>query len=148
MFFELIKLRKIFFKLNIVSDTTISITTLIKMTVSITIRKCDTQNDDDQHSVLAPCATMLSVSVMYADCPNKSIMLFVIMLNSLVPGATLRGRLLAIPLNIRLGWKDLPVTNTLAYWKYFQISAVKSFITLIPGANAMKLITAVSYAFS
>jgi hypothetical protein len=84
---------------------------------------------------------MLSVSVMYADCHNKSIMLCVIMLNSLVPGDPHSGRLLSLPLNIRLGWKDLPETNTLAYWKHFQI-------TLIPGANAVKLFTTVSYAFS
>ncbi len=30
-------------------------------------------------------------------------------------GALLKGRPLALPANIRLGWKDLPKTNTLAY---------------------------------
>jgi hypothetical protein len=29
-----------------------------------------------------------------------------------------RGRLLALPKNIRHGWKELTVTNTLAYYKY------------------------------
>jgi hypothetical protein len=32
-------------------------------------------------------------------------------------GAALWGRLLALPTNIRLGWKGLPGTNTLAYFK-------------------------------
>ncbi len=33
----------------------------------------------------------------------------------LLSGAPLSGRLLASPKNIRLGWKDLPGTNTIAY---------------------------------
>ncbi len=32
-------------------------------------------------------------------------------------GAPLKGRLLASPTNIRLGWISLPRTNTLAYYK-------------------------------
>ncbi len=36
----------------------------------------------------------------------------------------------ALLANIRLGWKDLPGTNTQAY--YFEITAVKNFITLAP----------------
>jgi hypothetical protein len=40
--------------------------------------------------------------------------------------APLKGRLLALPTNIRLGWQYLPGTNTLAYYE-------KSFIGLTPG---------------
>ncbi len=32
-------------------------------------------------------------------------------------GAPLKGRPLALPANIRLGWKSLPGTNTLAYYE-------------------------------
>ncbi len=35
--------------------------------------------------------------------------------------------------NLRLGWKGLPGTNALAYYKKSTITAVKSFITLAPG---------------
>ena len=51
-------------------------------------------------------------------------------------GAPLRGlygKLLASPINIRLGWKGLSETNTLAYYKYPYITAVKSFIVKAPG---------------
>ena len=41
--------------------------------------------------------------------------------------APLKGRLLASPTNIRLGWKGLLGTNTLAYDKNTYITAVKSF---------------------
>jgi hypothetical protein len=47
-------------------------------------------------------------------------------------GAPLYGRLLALPTNIRLGWKGLPETNALAYYEKAQLTAVKSFITLAP----------------
>jgi hypothetical protein len=61
--------------------------------------------------------------------------------------------------NIRLGWKGLPGTNTLAYYTQILITTVKSFITLTPGqsfplvillagANFIKLFTVVSYDFS
>jgi hypothetical protein len=36
--------------------------------------------------------------------------------SSLASGTTLWGRLLALPTNIRLGWRRLPGTNTLAYY--------------------------------
>jgi hypothetical protein len=42
----------------------------------------------------------------------------------------LPGKFLALLTNIRLGWKDLPGTNTLAYHDHSQITAVKSFMTL------------------
>jgi hypothetical protein len=32
-------------------------------------------------------------------------------------GAPLKGRFLALPTNIRLGWKGLPGTNTLAFYQ-------------------------------
>jgi hypothetical protein len=35
--------------------------------------------------------------------------------------------------NLRLGWKGLSGTNTLAYYKHSLIVVVKSFITLTPG---------------
>jgi hypothetical protein len=41
---------------------------------------------------------------------------------------------MASPTNIRLGWKGLPGTNALAYYEKSQLTAVKSFITLAPGA--------------
>jgi len=43
-----------------------------------------------------------------------------------------RGRLLALPTNIRLGWKGLQETNSLAYLKNSQFTVVKFFITLTP----------------
>jgi hypothetical protein len=45
-------------------------------------------------------------------------------------GAPFKGSPLALPTNIRLGWKGLPGTNTLAYYENWQITAVKSFIGL------------------
>jgi hypothetical protein len=45
-------------------------------------------------------------------------------------GSPLYGRLLASPANIRLGWKRLAETNTLAIYENLQITAVKSFIVL------------------
>ncbi len=38
--------------------------------------------------------------------------------------------------NIRLGWKGLPGTNTLAYYENSSITAVKGFITLAPGSRS------------
>ncbi len=39
----------------------------------------------------------------------------------------------ALLTNIRLGWKSLPGTNTLAYYENSKITDGKSFITLTPG---------------
>jgi hypothetical protein len=44
-------------------------------------------------------------------------------------GASLR-KAQALPANISFGWKRLPRTNTLAYYKLSYISAAKRFITL------------------
>ncbi len=41
--------------------------------------------------------------------------------------------LLDLPTNIRLSWKGLPGTKSLAYYKYSQIIDVKKFVTLSPG---------------
>ena len=43
------------------------------------------------------------------------------------------GRLVALPTNIRQGWKGLLGTNTLAYYENSLNTSVKSFITLGPG---------------
>ncbi len=51
--------------------------------------------------------------------------------------APLEGRLLALPTNIRLGWKDLRGTYSLVDYENSQITAVKSFIR----ANVIKLFT-------
>jgi hypothetical protein len=40
---------------------------------------------------------------------------------------------LALPPNIRLGWRGFPGTNTLAYYKNPYAAAVKSFIVQAPG---------------
>ncbi len=40
---------------------------------------------------------------------------------------------MAFPTCIRLGWKNLPGTNALAYWGKAQLTAVKCFITLAIG---------------
>jgi hypothetical protein len=47
-------------------------------------------------------------------------------------------RLVALLPNIRLGWKGLPGTNTLAYYENLLIMAVKSF-RLAPGVVFTKL---------
>jgi hypothetical protein len=46
---------------------------------------------------------------------------------------------LALPTNIRLDWKGLPRTNTLAYYENPEIAAVKSFIAQASGANVTKI---------
>jgi hypothetical protein len=46
---------------------------------------------------------------------------------------------LALPTNIRLGWKGLPGTNTLAYYENSEITTVKSFIVKATGANVKKI---------
>ncbi len=43
------------------------------------------------------------------------------------------GQAPALPAKIRLGWKDLPETKALAYYKNSSITSVESFITLFPG---------------
>ncbi len=50
-----------------------------------------------------------------------------------ISGTPLKGKLLALPTNIRLGWKSLPGTNTLAYYENPQITAILGFIVQAPG---------------
>jgi hypothetical protein len=45
------------------------------------------------------------------------------------------GQAPALHINIRLGWKGLPGTNTVAYSENLQITAVKSFIVQAPGVS-------------
>ncbi len=52
----------------------------------------------------------------------------------LISGAPLYGRSQALRINIRQGWKDLPVTNALAYYKYLWILNTKSFVIWAEGA--------------
>jgi len=51
----------------------------------------------------------------------------------------LEGSFLTLPTNIRLGWKILPGTNTLAYLKKLLIMGVKCFISSSPGVYVLKL---------
>jgi hypothetical protein len=43
-------------------------------------------------------------------------------------GAPFKGRLLALPINVSLGWKGLQGANTLAYYKNLSTTVVKSFM--------------------
>ncbi len=49
--------------------------------------------------------------------------------------ASLKGRLLALPSNIRQCWKVLKLKNTLAYYDMEFIAAVKGFKVLAPGSD-------------
>ncbi len=50
-----------------------------------------------------------------------------------VPESGTTERRLAPNPKTKYSWKGLPETNTLAYYKYLLITAVKSFISLGPG---------------
>ncbi len=52
---------------------------------------------------------------------------------------------LALLASVRLGWKGLPGTNTLAYYEHYWI---KSLTTLIHGPNVQKFFTEVIYDYS
>ncbi len=56
-------------------------------------------------------------------------------------GAPLLGRLLSLPTNIRLGWKGLSKTSTLADYKHSSITDAKSYMTLGLAYYATDLIT-------
>ncbi len=47
--------------------------------------------------------------------------------------------------NIRQGWKGFPRINTRAYFKHLVITDVKSFLTLAPDVNVIKLFIDVNY---
>jgi hypothetical protein len=59
----------------------------------------------------------------------------------------MKGRLLFLFTNIRLGCKDLPGTSTLLYYENFKITEVKVFIILNPGPCTVKLFTIVIIYF-
>ncbi len=63
-------------------------------------------------------------------------------------GARLLCRFLALPTSIRLRWKGLPGTKTQALLRNSSIMAVKSFITLGPGVDVIKLFMTEIYEFS
>ncbi len=48
---------------------------------------------------------------------------------------------LALKTNIRLGWKCLPETDTLAYFKNVNFTTVRSFLTLVPDVVVLQLLT-------
>jgi hypothetical protein len=54
-------------------------------------------------------------------------------------GAPLQDTFLDLPTNIRLGWKDLPGPNTLAYYDHSKIAAVKKVLTLGLGSTLKNL---------
>jgi len=58
------------------------------------------------------------------------------------------GRLLALPIIIRLRWKRMEVANTLAYYVIATMTTIESLIVQATGANVIRLFTAVSYDFS
>ena len=49
---------------------------------------------------------------------------------------------------LRPDWKGFPRKDTLAYWASSSVTKEKSFITLTPGGDVIKLFTNVSYNFS
>ncbi len=59
-----------------------------------------------------------------------------------------KGRLLALPRNIRHGWKCMAVTTFIAYSNIETITAVKGFIVQSPGPNVIKLFVVVIYECS
>jgi hypothetical protein len=50
-------------------------------------------------------------------------------------------KLECLSLNARLGWKGLPGTNTLAYYRNCKITAVISFVIQAPGAYSKDMIS-------
>ncbi len=56
---------------------------------------------------------------------------------SFQPCIILMGKVPILPPNIRLGWKNLPGKNTLAYFELVKYGT-KSLITLGPGANPIE----------
>jgi hypothetical protein len=57
-----------------------------------------------------------------------------------LPGATLFGRLQALPTNVRKGLKGMWRTNTLPYYENLWITAVNLFVLLGRGLNVIKLL--------
>ncbi len=59
-----------------------------------------------------------------------------------LPGALLKGRPLALPAYIRLGWKSLSGTNARDYYEKSQLTTVKSFLTLALGESKAQAVQA------
>jgi hypothetical protein len=59
-------------------------------------------------------------------------------------GPPLKGRLLSLPKNIRIGQKGLLRTYTLTHYERSKITNVKSFKKLTTGANVIKLFNYIS----
>jgi hypothetical protein len=62
--------------------------------------------------------------------------------------ASFLGELLVFPVNVRLDWKVIASTKTLAYLASLTVMKEKCFITLTLGANVIKLFLHVNYRFS
>jgi hypothetical protein len=58
--------------------------------------------------------------------------------------ASFLGKLLMFPANVRLDWKVIASTNTLAYLASSTVTKEKSFIRLTPGVNVLKLFSFVT----
>jgi hypothetical protein len=52
--------------------------------------------------------------------------------------APLYNKFLDLPTNIRSAWKRQPGTDTLAYYKHSQVTAIKRFVTFGPGCLAFR----------
>jgi hypothetical protein len=65
------------------------------------------------------------------DRPFQPRMMFTSKAGAKLSSAPLEGRLLALPTNIRPGWKGLRERNTAAYCEHSLITTVKSLITLV-----------------
>jgi hypothetical protein len=61
--------------------------------------------------------------------------------------ASFLGKLLMFPENVRLDWKVIASTNTLAYLASSTVTKEKCFITLTPGPNIIKLFTDRRYEY-
>ncbi len=59
-----------------------------------------------------------------------------------------KGRLLALPTNIKHGWKSMAGTNFLADCNIATITKAKGFIVQSPGPNVIKLFVDVIYECS
>jgi hypothetical protein len=53
------------------------------------------------------------------------------------------GKTLSLPVNIRLGWKGLSGTNTLAYYKNPQITVIKSVFGIGPSSAVDDTLSAI-----
>ncbi len=62
--------------------------------------------------------------------------------------ASFLGKLLVFPANVRLDWKVMTSTNTLAYLASSTVTKEKCFITLTPGVDDKKLFLSSSLTIS